>query len=383
MAAVFILCMLGAALPLFLYPLGIAVLARLRPRPWKRDDAAAPSVSIVTVVRGAPELVAKSIENLDQMRYPGPLELVLYEDGRTSAFEEIVAAMPRDNVRTAFSDEHQGKPAGLNAATAMASGEILVFKDVDAKYPPGAVSALVRHFGDPRVGGVCGRKSHRRENVPMRSGQGAWLGFDTAVKRAEAAVGSITSNEGKVHAIRRELYRPIPPAVMDDLYTCLSVVSQGKRFVFSPEAEALIPIPSRDPTHEIERRRRIVAGSLHCMRLRREVLNPLRFGWYAAALFINKGLRRMLPFFLLGVFVSSLRLAAGHPGFAVFVACEFLFLALAAAGFAKGSLGEKTLPSLSAQAALYFIVGNLGVVLGVWDYARGKRARRWTPRKGG
>src|SRR6185503_15625649 len=55
----------------------------------------------------------------------------------------------------------------------------------------------------------------------------------------EARLGSVTSNDGKLYAIRRELFRPIAPGATDDLFTCLSVVEQGRRFVFEPRAHAL------------------------------------------------------------------------------------------------------------------------------------------------
>ena len=53
-----------------------------------------------------------------------------------------------------------------------------------------------------------------------------------------ARVGSVTSNDGKLFAIRRELYEPVPEGVTDDLFTAMSVVRQGKRFIYDGGARA-------------------------------------------------------------------------------------------------------------------------------------------------
>ena len=73
----------------------------------------------------------------------------------------------------------------------------------------------------------------------------------------------MTSNDGKLYAIRRELFRADRARRDRRPLQLPVVVEQGRRFVFEPRARAFIRTPSRSARHELARRRRIVARSLH------------------------------------------------------------------------------------------------------------------------
>src|SRR5207249_2440787 len=49
-----------------------------------------------------------------------------------------------------------GKAAALNLAMSLADTDIVVTIDADTEIEPDAVSKLVRHFSDPKVGAVAG-----------------------------------------------------------------------------------------------------------------------------------------------------------------------------------------------------------------------------------
>ena len=51
---------------------------------------------------------------------------------------------------------NSGKPAALSHALAEATSEIVVTIDADTEIEPDAISKLVRHFLNPRVGAVAG-----------------------------------------------------------------------------------------------------------------------------------------------------------------------------------------------------------------------------------
>jgi hypothetical protein len=170
----------------------------------------------------------------------------------------------------------------------------------------------------------------------------------------------------------------LPLTVTDDLYTCLAVVRQGYRFVFEPRARACIQASSRDRRHELRRRRRIVSRSLHGIWLSREVLNPLRHGLFAVNLLINKVLRRLLPVFLILTFVSSVLLAFAHPAVALLLAGQaaFYLLALSYRWILPRSRTAGRWARLGS-VAYYVCLGNLGNLLGVVDFVRGKRVAKW------
>jgi hypothetical protein len=180
--------------------------------------------------------------------------------------------------------------------------------------------------------------------------------------------------------VRRALFRPIDAGATDDLFSCLSVVEQGARFVFEPRAVAFIRTPSRSAAHEISRRRRIVARSLHGIAVKRALLNPLRHGGFGVQLLVNKVLRRFLPVLLIGCLLASAALALHDVRARVLLALQLAFYALA-----LGRRWLAPLPGLGKASGLayYFCVGNLGTLLGLVDFLSGRQTVKWEPRKAG
>lgn len=185
--------------------------------------------------------------------------------------------------------------------------------------------------------------------------------------------------------MRRRLFRPIHPAATDDLYNALTVVAQGYRVLFEPDAVARIPAPAWTIGHDLSRRRRVTLRSLTGLFARPGLLLTPRFGLYGPRLVVNKLLRRLLP-------VAGLM---GGLGLAALAPAEAWAARALAAGLAGGALAALYAPlaRLGATArlpaavdklwssAFYAGLGVLGMLLGLIDFASGKRIARWAPRK--
>ncbi len=362
-----------------LYPLSTLLAALLsRPRrsrlPGSGTPPPEPTVSLLVAARNARDLVEAKVRNTLGLAYPaGRLDLVFVSDG--SRDDTAARIRPFVGPRVTFVElpEHLGKAAALNEGFARTRGEIVLFSDVDALLAPDAVGRLVRHFADPAVGGVCGRRVIGEPGEELREAQSFYFSLDGALKRAESRLGRITSNDGKIHAIRREAFRPISPGATDDLFTCLSVVRQGFRFLYEPEARAFVRLPSRSADHEISRRRRIVSRSLKGIFLARGVLNPFRYGLFAFGLFVNKVLRRLLPLFLATLLATSAFLAPVHPWMRAVLAGQLALYGLA--------LLHPILRRRVSGVCQYFCVGNVGTLLGLVDFLRRRETVRWEPLK--
>jgi hypothetical protein len=170
----------------------------------------------------------------------------------------------------------------------------------------------------------------------------------------------------------------VPLTVTDDLYSCLKVVSQHKRFVFEPAALACISASSKTPGHELQRRRRIVCRSLTGIWLSREVLNPFRHGLFSLGLFFNKVLRRFLPVMLVLILVAAAGLAPGSSLMRGVLLIQVLFYAsvvplrrLAERRFFGGA------PRRLVFLAFYFCLGMVGTWLGLVDFLKGREITKW------
>lgn len=110
-----------------------------------------------------------------------------------------------------------------------------------------------------------------------------------------------------------------------------------------------------------------------------QLLNPFKYGSFAIALFCNKVLRRMLPLALLLFFGATMILAASHPIWLLLLLGQMVFYAIAL--FTPViKPGANKLGKLM-YAIHYFVLGNLGMLLGVWDFITNKKVIKWEPVK--
>lgn len=344
------------------------------------DSSEQPPVSLIIVARNAETVIEKKIKNSLSLNYPSDkLEIIVFSDGSTDSTYLKAQAFAEKNVRVFSSLTHEGKANGINAAVKKTSGLLLVFTDIDVLFNTDSLIKIVRHFGDPNIGGVCGSKVVVSKNSRLEDAQGVHMKVMGSLKLLESRTGSISSNDGPLYVIRRELFRDIPSAVTDDLYTCLSVVRQGYRFIFEPEALAFMSAPSKDPAHEIQRRRRVVARSLTGIFMLKDTLNPFKYGMFAINLFLIKVLRRALPFFLILLFLGSIYLSFQYRFAILILAMQVAFYSLA---IIYGSLSQH-LPKVQAVSrivslAFYFCIGNYGMLLGFIDFLMGRRYTKWS-----
>ena len=342
-----------------------------------------PSVSIITVVHNGEDLIMEKIENSLSLNYPSDrYEIIIFSDGSTDGTEKKVKQITDTRIHFFSSPIHEGKNHAMNRAFPESSGEILIFSDVDAMLDSNAIGNLVQYFTDLEVGGVCGQRVIHEDRQKLQKAQSDYIKFDSAIKHLESQIGSISSNDGKLYAIRRTLFQPIPPTVTDDLYLCLSVVRQHYRFLFEPGAMAFIRVPSRNAAHEVRRRRRIVSRSLNGIYIMREIMNPFTYGMFSIRLFVNKVMRRLLPLFLILIFLSSMVLSLYDPFVKIVLFFQIIFYTLA---FSYGtffySIKGFSLVKRITSVAYYFCVGNYGTLMGLIDFIMGRQIVKWEPLK--
>lgn len=375
--------MLGILLVFLFYPLFIWILYLIKDKKQIKVSSFNPTISLITVVHNAENLIVDKIKNSLSLSYPSDnYEIIIFSDGSTDNTESKVKPFINKNVHFFSSITHEGKISGMNKAVQSSSGEIIVFSDVDAILEKDAIINLVKYFSNPTIGGVCGQRVISEDNKGLKGAQSSYIGFDSTIKILESQTGSISSNDGKLYAVRRRLFMPIPTPVMDDLYVCLSIVKQNFRFVFEPNAKAYIKIPSRNTAHEIQRRRRIVTGSLTGIYLMRELLNPFHYGIFSIRLTINKIVRRFLPVLLILFFFCSLFLSfyISLIKAMFFLQITFYFLAFCYPLLLQNICRIKIVTK-AASLAYYFCLGNYGTLLGLFDLLIGKQIVKWKPLK--
>jgi cellulose synthase/poly-beta-1,6-N-acetylglucosamine synthase-like glycosyltransferase len=361
------------------FPALVLARAWLRPRPH-RSAPITPRVSLVIAARNEAGAIAGKLANVLALDYPTErLEVIIASDGSEDGTDAIAGATGDARVRV-LSLPRLGKAGALNAAVAVATGEILVFSDANSLYAPDAVRELVAPFADPDVGGVAGDQRYLADGAEaaVATGERRYWDLDRAIKQAESRGGNVISATGAIYAVRRELFSSVPAGVTDDFATSTAVIAQGRRLVFAPDAVAFEPV-ARSGEVEFERKVRVMTRGLNAVIARRELLNPRRHGFYALQLLSHKVLRRLMA---VPLAVLALSAAAGARRSAVLraaAAAQGAVYALGAAGLLLDGRGPAR-PRVVALPA-YFCLVNLASVRAVWNVVRRRGIDRWEPKR--
>jgi cellulose synthase/poly-beta-1,6-N-acetylglucosamine synthase-like glycosyltransferase len=350
------------------YPLLLA-LVPVRRRELVPEPAEWPSVSVLISVYNEEKHITQRLENLLALDYPhDKLEILIGSDGSTDRTDEMVRQFNDPRVRLHEFQQRRGKPCVLNRLIPQTRGELLVFSDANALFAPDALKKLARHFGDSRVGGVCGRLLFHGET--SATDERPYWKLETYLKTRESAIDSCLGANGAIYAIRKSCWPGIPDnTFVDDFVIGMRVREQGVRVVYDREAVATEELP-QSVSHEMTRRIRIGAGDFQALFLCWRSLLPWR-GFYSLAFWSHKVLRWLSPFFMMAALISNIALLS-RPFFAVLLALQLAFYALAIVG---GLWRGRKIVWFSAPH--YFVTINLALLLGFFRFITGAQQAAW------
>jgi cellulose synthase/poly-beta-1,6-N-acetylglucosamine synthase-like glycosyltransferase len=345
-----------------------------------------PSVSLIIAAYNEEKSIHKKIENSLEIKYPSDLlEIIITSDGSNDHTEEIVKEYTSKNVKL-VSCPRRGKIFALRDAVAQAGGEIIVFSDANTLYHPRSIQKLVPNFADPDVGGVCGNQKHIRhmEKIGHDStseGETLYWSYDKWLKEIETMTGSIVSADGAIYAIRRKLFQmPAITAVTDDFAISTAVVEQGYRLVFENEALAFEK-PMAIAGQEFKRKVRIMNRGLRGVLLRKKLLNPFRYGFYSITLFSHKVLRRIVPFFLILLFIASFFLSGQNMFYLAAFISQVAFYAWVGISYLvrKTSVGRWKI----FYIPFFYSLANAAAFVAIINLLSGKQVVLWNPERQG
>lgn len=370
-----LVCLAAIGFVYFGYPVILTLLALRRRRPVRRGDHL-PAISLITAAHNEEPVIAKKLENVLALRYPRDLlQIVLVSDGSTDRTARIAGAYEDQGVQVLELRERGGKSQAINAGLARATGKVIVINDANAFCLPDALLKLAQQFNDAEVGCVTGRKAVRAGQSAVGRSEGVYWRYESYIRRKESEIGSTTGLVGGILAVRRELFDPIPPHVInDDVYVGMQVLKRGYRVVYDPET-VFWQMSTVDMRAESVRRRRISAGRFQL--LFNPALWPSNDVFVLFQLFAHKFLRLLLPFLMIGALLGNVALALwfdSPPFFRVTLAGQAAFYLLALLGWAA----ERTGRPLKAAGVAYFIAsGNLTAIEGLAHYLSGRQTVLW------
>ena len=334
-------------------------------------SAPPPDVCAVIVAHNEEPRIAARIENLLAADYPAEkLRVLLVSDGSTDATLARAAASDPARVTVLAQPVRAGKAAGLNAALAQATGDIVIFTDARQRFAPDAIARLAAHFADPRIGAVSGALEIDAASSAAGHGVDAYWRYEKSLRAAESRFDSCIGCTGAIYAIRRTLFTPLPAdTVLDDVVIPMRLAVAGHRVIHDPTALAFDPQPL-DPTSEQRRKQRTLAGNFQMLFRYPGWLLPWRNRlWWQ--LLSHKYLRLPAPLLLVAAFAAN-TLLLPHFFYAVCLGLQILFYTLALLGTAQPSRKSRL---LSLPAGFVFL--NLMTLKGLWHYLTGVSQAGW------
>lgn len=370
MELLFWTCVAGVVYPYIGYPALMFLIGRVRRRHALPGIGFHPTVSMVIPAHNEERRIDRKVRNTAGLRYPADrLEVIFVSDGSTDRTADILRECRTPGMEVVVLADRGGKAAALNAGLERARNDIVVFSDASIELEPGALEAIVRSFQDARIGCVSG------EDRIAESGGEGWYGrYELLLRRLESRAHSIVGASGSFYAQRRALCQPFTEGMAPDFLSVLRTIEQGYRAV-SDETAIGAMTSVKDTRHEFDRKVRTLIRGMTALFAYAHLLNPLRFGMCAFALWSHKVFRWTVPFFLLGALLAPLTLL-GSPLYAGACIVQVVFYAGAIGAFAQwGSLHR----SLPGKVALYFSTVNAAILAAWFRYGRGVRQELWTP----
>lgn len=358
-------------------PVALSIGRRLRSRPIGGDVPLPPVITVVIAAHNEQADLPAKLTDLQQQDLPGEVELqvIVASDGSSDDTVALASAHPLDPV--VLDLPRGGKAGALNAALALAKGDIVVFSDANSRLGPEALDVLLGPFADPEVGGVAGRQRYGDPSQAI-TGESEYWAYEDRLKILESSTGSVVSATGALYGVRRDLIEEVPPDVTDDFFISTGVVAAGQRLVYEPRAVAWED-PSGSPGSEYRRKVRIITRGLTGVRRRRSLLNPIRHGHYALVLLVHKVLRRLMFVPLSAGAIGMFLLRNVHP--LVRLATWSGLAVSAAAGFAI-RYPETALARFKPIRLLsHFIVVNVAAAHAALNVVRSREFSVWDPER--
>jgi peptidoglycan-N-acetylglucosamine deacetylase len=259
----------------------LALVEKLRPAPQDHPEYQ-PWVSVLIPAYNEEPVIVATVRSVLSSDYR-KLEVLVIDDGSKDETAAQVLSNFGGNPRVhLLRQPNQGKPAALNHGLAEAGGELVVSIDADTFVEPEAISRLVRHFADPRVGAVAGNVKVANRNRWLTRWQALeYITSQNLEKRAFDLLNCIPVVPGAVGGWRTDLIRAAGgfsrDTVAEDTDLTMTIRRDGWKILYDEDAVGRTEVP--DTIDALIRQRfRWTFGTLQAVWKHRDTLGRKKYG---------------------------------------------------------------------------------------------------------
>ena len=355
------------------YPLMLYLCQLVRPARRVRGMDQ-PDVDMIIPAHNEARVIAAKIRNTLALDYPPEkLHVVVVSDASTDQTDAIVREFDKDGIGFIRQTQRQGKAAALNRGLAQSGSDIVVFTDASILLARSALKHILGPFSDPRVGCVSGE-----DHIPDGGGEGVYGRYELFLRNLESRCSSIVGASGCFYAQRRDITIPFTAGRAPDFLSVLETVKKGSRAVTEPGAIGLMGKlgASKD---EFKRKLRTIIRGITTLMDYKQLLNPMRFGFFAIELISHKLLRWSVGLFQVLALVANLFLL-DQWFYVLTLLLQILFYGLAIAGWIKEKSSTSSGNAL-LRIPLFLCLSNAAAVIAWGKYLGGTRQEIWESSK--
>jgi cellulose synthase/poly-beta-1,6-N-acetylglucosamine synthase-like glycosyltransferase/spore germination protein YaaH/peptidoglycan/xylan/chitin deacetylase (PgdA/CDA1 family) len=259
----------------------LAIVEKFRPAPPDHPDFQ-PLVSVLIPAYNEEAVIVYTINSVLESDYP-KLEVIVVDDGSTDGTSELLdEQFSRNPAVRVIHQPNRGKSAALSHALAEASSGIIVTIDADTSVEPDAVSKLVRHFVNPRVGAVAGNvKVGNRISWLTRWQALEYVTSQNLEKRAFELLNCIPVVPGALSAWRAEAINNCggfsADTVAEDTDLTITIRRAGWKIYYEEEAIGWTDAPET-ASALVRQRFRWTFGTLQAFWKHRDTLGRVKYG---------------------------------------------------------------------------------------------------------
>jgi len=332
-----------------------------------------PPLSFVIAAFNEKEVIEEKLLNTLELDYPPDLlQIIIVCDGSDDDTEKLASKFRKRGVHVLYKPEREGKAMALNRGVSDSSGEIIVFSDANNMFDTQALRFLAAHFSDPQIGGVSGSKRiFQQKGNPNSEGEGLYWKYESFIKKMESRIGSTVTTDGEIFAVRRSLFVPYEPGIVnDDQVLAFRIISQGQRIVYDEDARTY-EAGTRLISDKFQVVVRMVAGGMQAVKMFHRLFFPPK-SIFAYCFIFHKLIRWFVPFLLLCALCINILLSGTL--YNILLVLQLVFYATALLGWSIARIGRSPGPF---ALPFYFCMVNFASAFGIIKQFRGLQTVQW------
>jgi cellulose synthase/poly-beta-1,6-N-acetylglucosamine synthase-like glycosyltransferase/peptidoglycan/xylan/chitin deacetylase (PgdA/CDA1 family)/spore germination protein YaaH len=228
---------------------------RRQTRAQGREQVAAgflPDVAVIIPAYNEEIVIERTVRAALDSDYPGKLRVIVVDDGSTDRTLAVAQATFQPEITAGrvlvLTKPNSGKAEALNYAFAFVQEEVFVGIDADTVIAPDAISRLVPHFLDARLGAIAGNaKVGNRVNLWTRWQALEYVTSQNFERRALNVFGAVSVVPGAIGAWRTSAVREAGgfhlDTVAEDADLTMALLERGYRVEYEDRALAYTEAP--------------------------------------------------------------------------------------------------------------------------------------------